>query len=92
MEPVAIISVLGTASFGQRAVDFQVADTVFEEESHQQCEDHQASMKHLAHRKVDFVLHNQTCVDITEVTANISAAVQRRWGSDHLLETSDFAI
>lgn len=52
----------------------------------------QASMKRLASGKVDFVPQNQTFVDVTEATANvnyITAAVQRRWGSDHLLVTSD---
>ena len=52
----------------------------------------QASMKRLANGKLDFVPHNQTFVDVTEATANvnyITAAVQRRWGSDHSLVTSD---
>ena len=50
-----------------------------------------ASMKWLVNGKLDFVPHNQTFVDITEATANvnyITAAVQRRWGSDHSV-TSD---
>ena len=52
----------------------------------------QASMKRLANGKLDFVPHNQTFVDVTEATANvnyITAAVQRKWGPDHVLVTSD---
>ena len=44
------------------------------------------------HKQDGKVPQNQTFVDVTEATANVNyiiAAVQHRWGSDHLLATSD---
>ena len=52
----------------------------------------QASVKRLANGKLEFMPHNQTFVDVTETTANVNyvtAAVQRKWGSDYNLVTSD---
>ena len=52
----------------------------------------QASMKRLANGKVEFLAQNQTFVDVTEATANlhyISSAVQRKWGQEYSLVTSD---
>lgn len=52
----------------------------------------QASVKRLANGKLEFMAHNQTFVDVTEATANVnyvSLAVQRKWGSDYNLVTSD---
>ena len=52
----------------------------------------QATMKRLASGKTEFVTVNQTFVDVTEITANvhyISSVVQRKWGSQYVLVTSD---
>lgn len=52
----------------------------------------QASMKHLASGKIEFIPQNQTFVDVTETTANlhyVSSAVQRKWGPEYTLVTSD---
>ena len=52
----------------------------------------QASVKRLANGKLEFMPHNQTFVDVTEATANVNyvtSAVQRKWGSDYNLVTSD---
>lgn len=52
----------------------------------------QASVKRLANGKLNFMPHNQTFVDVTEATANVNyvtSAVQRKWGSDYNLVTSD---
>ena len=52
----------------------------------------QASVKRLANGKMDFTSHNQTFVDVTEATANVNyvaSAVQRKWGSEYMLVTSD---
>lgn len=52
----------------------------------------QATMKRLSSGKVEFTSQNQTFVDVTEVTANvhyISSVVQRNWGSQFVLVTSD---
>ena len=52
----------------------------------------QASVKRLASGKLEFIPHNQTFVDVSETTANvnyITAAVQRKWGAEYNLVTSD---
>ena len=49
----------------------------------------QASVKRLANGKLEFMAHNQTFVDVTEATANVNSAVQRKWGLDYNLVTSD---
>ena len=51
-----------------------------------------ASVKRLANGNLEFMAHNQTFVDVTEATAivnYVSSAVQRKWGSDYNLVTSD---
>ena len=52
----------------------------------------QASMKRLANGKAEFAPQNKTFVDLCEATANVNyvtSVVQQKWGSDHLLVTSD---
>lgn len=52
----------------------------------------QATMKRLSSGKIEFTTQNQTFVDVTEITANlhyISSVVQRKWGSQYVLVTSD---
>ena len=52
----------------------------------------QASMKRLPNGKMEFMAQNQTFVDVTEVTANlhyVSSAIQRKWGPEYVLVTSD---
>lgn len=48
----------------------------------------------LANGNVEFLAQNQTFVDVTEATANfhyisISLAIQRKWGQEYILVTSD---
>jgi hypothetical protein len=52
----------------------------------------QASMQRLPSCKMEFLAQNQTFVDVTEVTANlhyISSAIQRKWGQEYVIVTSD---
>ena len=52
----------------------------------------QASIKRLSNGKIEFLAQNQTFVDVTETTANlhyVSSAIQRKWGSEYILVTSD---
>lgn len=52
----------------------------------------QASIRHLPNGKMEFIAQNQTFVDVTEATANLHyviSAVQRKWGQDYVLVTSD---
>ena len=52
----------------------------------------QALVKRLTSRKLEFSPQNQTFVDVTEATANVhyvSSAVQRKWGQEYTLVTSD---
>ena len=41
---------------------------------------------------MEFMAQNQTFVDVTEATANlhyVSSAIQRKWGPEYVLVTSD---
>ena len=52
----------------------------------------QASVRRLSSGKLEFLPQNQTFVDVTEATANlhyVSSAVQRKWGQEYTLVTSD---
>ena len=52
----------------------------------------QASVRRLSNGKLEFSPQNQTFVDVTEATANlhyVSSAVQRKWGQEYTLVTSD---
>ena len=52
----------------------------------------QASIKRLPNGKMEFLAQNQTFVDVTETTANlhyVSSAIQRKWGPEYILVTSD---
>ena len=52
----------------------------------------QASVKRLSSGKMEFTAQNQTFVDVTETTANlhyVSSAIQRKWGPEYALVTSD---
>ena len=52
----------------------------------------QASVRRLSSGKLEFSPQNQTFVDVTEATANlhyVSSAVQRKWGQEYTLVTSD---
>ena len=52
----------------------------------------QASVRHLPSGKLEFSPQNQTFVDVMEATANlhyVSSAVQRKWGQEYTLVTSD---
>lgn len=52
----------------------------------------QATMRRVSNGKVEFTSQNQTFVDVTDITANvhyISSVIQRKWGSQYVLVTSD---
>ena len=52
----------------------------------------QAGFKRLISGRPEFTPQNQTFVDLTEATANVNyvtSAVQRRWGADYVMVTSD---
>ena len=52
----------------------------------------QASVKRLPTGKLEFFGQNQTFVDVTETTANlhyVSSAIQRKWGPEYVLVTTD---
>ena len=52
----------------------------------------QATTKRLPSGKLEFIAQNQTFVDVTEITANlhyVSSVIQRKWGPQYVLVTSD---
>ena len=52
----------------------------------------QATMKRLSNGRMEFMAQNQTFVDVTDTTANlhyVSSAIQRKWGSEYVVVTSD---
>lgn len=52
----------------------------------------QAGFKRLNGGRPEFTPQNQTFVDLTEATANVNyvtSVIQRRWGSEYVMVTSD---
>ena len=52
----------------------------------------QASIRYLSNGKVEFSAMSQTHVDVTDATANVNfvnSAVQRKWGPEFVIVTSD---